>query len=57
MVYLSSRQDILPLLNNDLTLSQKLVHGWAQFGRGHVQLHTQELVVVFQDIDGLLPAF
>lgn len=52
-----SRQDVLPLLNDDLALGEKLIYGGTQFRFGRIQLHTQELVVHLDNVKGLLLPF
>jgi hypothetical protein len=49
-----SRQDVLTLLNDDLTVSDEFTYGGVQFGCGRVQLHAQKLVIDLQDLHGLL---
>ena len=45
-----SGNHIMPFLDNDLAVSQKLVDGRAQFRCGRVKLHAQESVVALEDI-------
>ena len=45
-------QNVLPMLDDDLAVSQELVDGRAQLGGGRVKLHTQKSVVHLHDHHG-----
>ena len=50
-----SGQHILPILDHNLALGQKLVHGGAEFRYRFVQMQKLELVVSPDNPEGLLP--